>query len=221
MAAGTHMYMQAWRGQFSIVMVGVILVSLYGFFLLVQNALERHIEERAGNAPVTPTEREAKKEAKEEREESEGTQQASKDIVRSNVETLTFQTYDGAEVSFGELADLPLVVVMWASWCDICTQELQTLARIQEEYAGEVVVVAVNRREEEQSARQFTDRIGVTGKIKLWIDQDDALYQRIGGTSMPETLFFAADGTLAAHRHGPLNGETIENIVESLVASPK
>lgn len=131
------------------------------------------------------------------------------DLDRLSVHTLV--NYDGAEVSLASFKGKPLIVNTWAVWCPFCRAELPDFAALQEELGEEATVIAIDRAEQVSKVRGFTDELGVTDRLTFLIDPSDNFYRDIGGFSMPETLFFDADGTIVFHKRGPLTLEEMRS----------
>ena len=78
--------------------------------------------------------------------------------------------------------------------------DFETLAK---EYADQdVVVIAINRKEPMERAKAFLKSVGDFEAIKFAVDLTDAYYTSIGGFSMPETVFYDAEGNTVFHKRG-------------------
>jgi thiol-disulfide isomerase/thioredoxin len=130
---------------------------------------------------------------------------------------LSFKDYEGNDVSFSDFAGKALVVNSWATWCPFCRNELPDLAQIQEEFAGQVVVVAVDRAESLSRVKEHSDALGVTGRIMLFLDPSDSFYKTIGGFSMPETLFVDKEGVIQDHVRGLMNLKEMREHTQKIV----
>lgn len=124
------------------------------------------------------------------------------------------QNYSGEEISFESFKGMPLVINSWAAWCPFCVDELPAFAKLQEEFKDKIVVIAINRGEPLARAKEFSDKVGVTGKIILLLDPKDSFYKSIGGFSMPETIFVDKDGFIKDHKRGPMEFEEMRRRVE-------
>lgn len=120
---------------------------------------------------------------------------------------LTFRDYEGKEVALSDFRGRPMVVNSWAAWCPFCVDELVDFTRLQEEFGDKITVVAIDRAEPLATARGFSDKAGVTGKIVLLLDPADSFYSSIGGFSMPETIFVDENGLIKDHKRGPMTLE--------------
>ncbi|OHA00995.1 MAG: hypothetical protein A3C07_05205 [Candidatus Sungbacteria bacterium RIFCSPHIGHO2_02_FULL_47_11] len=125
--------------------------------------------------------------------------------------------YGGREVSSAEFKGKPLVINSWAAWCPFCVQELPDFAVLQEEFGDKIAVIAVDRAEPLATAKEFSDRRGVTGRIILLLDPEDSFYQSVGGFSMPETIFVDRDGFIRDHKRGPMDLIEMRRRVEKIL----
>ena len=99
---------------------------------------------------------------------------------------LTFVDYDGNTVALADFSGKPLVINSWASWCPFCVKELPDFVLLQKKFP-EMVVIAVDRRESLNTAKSYTDDIGITDDLVFLLDNSDSFYRSIGGFTMPET----------------------------------
>lgn len=125
--------------------------------------------------------------------------------------------YDGAERSLADFKGKLLVINSWAAWCPFCVQELPDFAALQEEFGDKIVVIAIDRAEPLATAKEFSDRRGVTDRIILLLDPEDLFYQSIGGFSMPETVFVDRDGSIRDHKRGPMDLEEMRRRAEKIL----
>lgn len=75
---------------------------------------------------------------------------------------LTFSDYEGNEVTLHDFIGTPLVVNTWASWCPFCLHEMPDFAEAQKEFGDKVTIILINRAESLNTAKTYTDDLGVT-----------------------------------------------------------
>ncbi len=129
---------------------------------------------------------------------------------------LTLKRYDGSDVQLSAFEDSVLVVYLFASWCPYCGDEMRALARLKDQYADAVTILAVNRAEPLIDAKAFTDALNLTG-IEYLLDPEDALYKKIGGYAMPETVFITDRGEVLYHQRGPIQVTELETKLRELI----
>lgn len=129
---------------------------------------------------------------------------------------LSFQDYSGKTLKLSDFRGRPLVINSWAAWCPFCVKELPDFVRAQEEFGDKVMIIAIDRAESLETAKEFSDRMGVTGRITIWLDAGDSFYTSIGGFSMPETIFVNAEGMIVDHKRGPMTVEEMRSRIKKL-----
>lgn len=128
--------------------------------------------------------------------------------------------YEGKVVALSDFKGQKGVFLnFWASWCPFCVEEMPLMAEVQERHPGQYETIAVNRGESLAAAREFSDKVGVTGRMTLLLDREDGLYQRYGGFAMPYSLFIDKDGVIRDVKLGPLTEEELERKVEKIISN--
>lgn len=138
-------------------------------------------------------------------------------VSGEQVPNFSLTDYEGKTVNTADFSGKPLVVNSWAVWCPFCVKELADFATVQKEFGDRVVIIAIDRAESRDVAKEFTDKLGLGNNLVLLLDPSDSFYQAIGGFSMPETLFMKADGTIHFHKRGPMAVEEMRQRVSELV----
>lgn len=133
------------------------------------------------------------------------------------VAEFTFEDYQGNQVSIADFLGTPMVLNSWAAWCPFCREELPDFATVQKEFGDQVVIIAIDRAESLETAKKYTDQLGVTDDLIFLLDPKDEFYKAIGGFSMPETIFVDKDGNIRQHRRGPMDVSEIRQRVSNLI----
>jgi len=136
---------------------------------------------------------------------------------RKPVPDFTLLEMGGDAVSLKDHLGTPLVINSWASWCPFCIDELPDLVKIQKEFKNDIIVIAVNRSETLQRAREYTDENNITDDLIYLLDARDTFYKSIGGFSMPETLFVDRQGKIQFHKRGVMKIDEIRSRVNNLL----
>lgn len=129
------------------------------------------------------------------------------------------QDYNGKTVRFADFAGKPVVINSWAAWCPFCRKELVAFAAAQKEFGERVVIIAIDRAESRETAKKYTDELGVTHDLIFLLDPSDSFYRSIGGFSMPETIFVDADGFIREHKRGTMEIHEIRQKIQKLFSS--
>ncbi len=138
-------------------------------------------------------------------------------LLKESVES-PYSTLEGVPFSFAPYKGKVRVVNVWASWSPQTAAELPILEAAAVKYANRgVVAIAVNRKESRDRAQAYLATQPTYTHITYVIDETDAFYASVGGYAMPETIIFAADGSVAWHYRGVLTGAALTEQLERVL----
>ena len=123
----------------------------------------------------------------------------SKALVGQQVQTPTFLTSSGNEVSFPSLEGKPTVAYFFASWCAPCYSSLKNLQAVQSGHPQSVNVVAISLDDDWDELNTMLEKTGYTGTVWKSEADSDVLIQKMFGNyagSIPYTIKISADGVL-------------------------
>lgn len=104
-------------------------------------------------------------------------------------------TGDGGSLSLASLRGRPVVLNLWASWCDPCKEEAPILESLWTRYAPKgVVVLGVNTQDISTDAKAFIARYGLT--FPSVRDGSDGTQRKFGTAQLPETFVIDPDGRM-------------------------
>jgi peroxiredoxin len=128
------------------------------------------------------------------------------------------QSIDGGTLRLSDLRGRPVVLNFWATWCGPCRTEIPEFQAVYEQLeATGVVVVAVNVQESSAKVRAWTAQFGVSFPVVL--DTNGSVTREyLGRSTLPTTVFIAADGTVASIAHGQLDRRGILDELTTLLA---
>jgi cytochrome c biogenesis protein CcmG/thiol:disulfide interchange protein DsbE len=105
----------------------------------------------------------------------------------------------GPEVHSTKLGGRPVLLNLWASWCDPCKQEMPSLQAAYNRYSSQLSFLGVDTKDSTASANDFLAAISV--HYPQVVDSDGNLLHRVGGAGLPVTLVLNAAGkTVYSHR---------------------
>lgn len=124
---------------------------------------------------------------------------------------------DGKPVRLSELRGRPLLLNFWATWCAPCRQEMPLLQKAAERHAEQgLVVVGVDVGEEAEAVRNYIEALGVGFPILLDSTQDVSDLYRVYG--LPTSFFIDPQGVIDFRLIGPLDAQSLERRLESIIA---
>ncbi|MEV5556905.1 TlpA disulfide reductase family protein [Nonomuraea wenchangensis] len=128
---------------------------------------------------------------------------------------LSGHTLDGRPFTLAGLRGSPVLVTVWASWCDPCRQEFPLLVAAARDLRG-VRVIGVDLRDAAGAARAFLTETGATSFPHL-SDPDGRLALELGARGVPETFLLDRDGFVVDRLIGTLTPGWIEAHVPPLL----
>lgn len=125
-------------------------------------------------------------------------------VVFHSLPDITFQHTNNSTVSVSSLRGRSVILDIWASWCQLCAAHISSLAALKKEFGDKLMIIEVNRGESLEIVKKYLEQHSTDSGLLFVLDANDALYQEIGGFSMPETLFLDKEGRIADHVRGPI-----------------
>lgn len=126
----------------------------------------------------------------------------------------TLQTVDGKPVSLSDLRGKNVLINFWATWCGPCRLEMPLLQAAQDNFAGRLVVVAVNNDEPPDKVQAFIDELGLHLTVLLDPGTKIAELYRVRG--YPTSLFLDPQGIIRYQHIGVLNKSTLDGYLTDL-----
>jgi cytochrome c biogenesis protein CcmG/thiol:disulfide interchange protein DsbE len=111
----------------------------------------------------------------------------------------------GASAFKARLAQLrgyPVVVNLWASWCEPCQSEFPVYQRVSVALGRRVAFLGIDGKDQNAAARSFLHRFPVS--YPSYTDPQGAIESAIQTASyFPQTLYFNRRGTMVYDKAGP------------------
>lgn len=123
----------------------------------------------------------------------------------------------GGRVALADYAGQPVVLNLWASWCNPCREEFPLLGDARERHADDgLEVIGVSYRDIAGDGRAFA--ADQDARWPLARDPDGRLAEAYGVRAIPQTFFIARDGTIASRVFGITSAEDLETEIAEIVA---
>jgi cytochrome c biogenesis protein CcmG/thiol:disulfide interchange protein DsbE len=100
------------------------------------------------------------------------------------------------------LRGYPVVVNLWASWCEPCQSEFPVYQRVAVAYGKRVAFIGIDGKDADGAASAFLHRFPVT--YPSYADPNGRIAAAINAiTYFPQTLYFSPSGTMVFDKAGP------------------
>jgi cytochrome c biogenesis protein CcmG, thiol:disulfide interchange protein DsbE len=114
-----------------------------------------------------------------------------------------------------DLHGTPVVVNLWASWCEPCEREMPMLSSAARRHRS-VQFVGVDSLDARASAESFIDDYDVP--FPSLFDPDGSIRTELGSLGLPVTVFYDAEGTRVAQIDGELTREALDEHLAEIEA---
>ncbi len=122
-------------------------------------------------------------------------------------------TVDGSTMRLADLENQPLILNFWATWCDPCRDELQTLDAIKGE---DLIVLPIAVRQPSEEVTAFAADLELD--LPLLLDANGQVGESYQVRGLPTSLFVDRQGVVVARHVGPLDQETLHSYLDLLIA---
>ena len=137
------------------------------------------------------------------------------------VPNFTLRQPDGQVVALSDYRGKIVLLNFWATWCAPCIEEMPSLNRLAERYAGKgLEIVAVSVDEDPAAYQDFLSKNQIS--FLTLRDPSRNTSERYGTFKLPESYLISRDGRLLQKIIGAADWTSSEMIsyVESLLAAP-
>jgi cytochrome c biogenesis protein CcmG, thiol:disulfide interchange protein DsbE len=123
------------------------------------------------------------------------------------VDELPAMTPEGFEALLGQLQGTPVVVNVWAAWCEPCKAETPKLVEAADANP-DVQFLGVDTMDSREDAEKFIADHGVP--YPSIFDPDGSILRALDGIGPPITVFYHADGSVEGTVPGELSQEALD-----------
>ena len=124
---------------------------------------------------------------------------------------------EGGVINYpADLKGKVVAIRFWADWCPFCEGEMTQLEPVYVKYKEQgVVILAVNVRQDRETAQRFIDKLNISYNTLLDVEGDVA--RGYGVMGLPTTFFVTRDGRLKSRILGESTPETFEQIIREML----
>lgn len=128
--------------------------------------------------------------------------------------------FDENQIFSSSIADKPMVINFWASWCVPCIEEARTLQSAWDSYRDEgVIFIGINIQDSPKTAGAFISANGID--YPNGFDDDGIITIEYGVIGMPTTFFVNYEGIVESKWVGSIPDFVLDSWVKDLVDGTK
>lgn len=135
---------------------------------------------------------------------------------------VTLQTLDGSYINTADMRGKIIIFNVWATWCPPCMAELPDFNQVAEEYADDVVIVAVHTYDSGlANMPSYVESNFPDTKIIFAYDNasNEAYYSAGGIGYVPQTAIIDQNGIIHYSDSGKLSYDALTSWIKNLVVS--
>lgn len=135
-------------------------------------------------------------------------------IVGTQAPDFVLQNISGQKVHLSDYNDKIVAVNFWATWCGPCVFEMPLLQELQDQYAPNLTVLAINNQESADAVVPFIEQLGVSYEVLL--DSDGSVHNKYMAFYMPTTVFIDQEGIIRSRHIGIISEEAFIGYMNEL-----
>ncbi|MFB5661562.1 TlpA family protein disulfide reductase [Alteribacillus sp. HJP-4] len=126
-------------------------------------------------------------------------------------------SYQGEKLSLSSFEEDVVILNMWASWCEPCTEEIPALIDIHENYQSEgLTLVTLNMNSYERTredGENFVKELDMTRTPAL-IDEDGSIAEVYNIQALPTTYIIDRNGIIVEKISGEVSFAQLDQIIQ-------
>lgn len=133
-----------------------------------------------------------------------------------------FTTLTGERMDFKQWRGNPVLVIFWATTCPPCMRELPALIRLHHSYKSRGLKTVAISMPYDRPDRVVNTVRNFRIPFAVSLDPDGTLARDFGNIALtPTHILIAPDGRILVHQTGPLDLQTMQTRIESILQEEK
>jgi peroxiredoxin len=124
---------------------------------------------------------------------------------------------NGSAVRLSDYQGHPVLINYWATWCPPCREELPLIQKRYERFSPDLVVLAINAGEDQETVKNYIDKNSFTFSVLL--DPDWKAEALFGIMAYPTSVFINDKGIILARYVGGMSVDTLDDYLRIIGVS--
>lgn len=131
--------------------------------------------------------------------------------VGSYLRDATLNGFSGNSKKFSAFRGKPLVINVWASWCNPCREEMDSLERLSRRFGGKQFnIIGISTDDDVDAALGFIKETKIT--FTNYLDHHVILENMLGANTIPLTILVDAQGRVVKKIRGSKDWDSPESL---------
>lgn len=139
-----------------------------------------------------------------------------------NIPNFKLESINGDKINFYDLLKTgPVYINFWALWCVPCRAELKALQSLYDTNKNKGInIIAINIDLPRSSSKVKSFISAQKYSFPVFLDQNQEIFQKLNGRSLPYSLLIDADGKIVKVRNSYLPGDEkeISKDIEAIIS---
>ena len=129
----------------------------------------------------------------------------------------TLKDMDGADVKLASFKGKVILLNFWATWCGPCKAEIPSLVELQQQYAGDLVILGFSVDDTVEKMRPYADQYKINYPLLVGNGRED-VQEAFGPLfGIPVSVIIGRDGTIAKKHSGIATKSQFEREIKALL----
>lgn len=137
-------------------------------------------------------------------------------LTGSRAANFTLKTLEGEPVALDETRGKVVVLDFWATWCPPCREELPSVEKLRQEFAGQVQFFGVND-EDSGTVKDFLRKHAY--ELPVLMDGRRQVHRQYGVSAIPTMLIIDRQGVIREHFVGSRSETKLRQAIQAAVAA--
>ena len=116
-------------------------------------------------------------------------------LIGKRAPDLDLTMLDGSQTKLSQLEGKTVILDFWATWCGPCIAALPQVMEVAADHNDDVVLIAVNQREDEDTIETFLATHG-WDELSVALDEDGNAGRQFGVSAIPHTVIIDPNGVI-------------------------
>jgi thiol-disulfide isomerase/thioredoxin len=124
---------------------------------------------------------------------------------------------NGADVKLASFKGKVILLNFWATWCGPCKAEIPSLVELQQQYAGDLVILGFSVDDTVEKMRPYADQYKINYPLLVGNGRED-IQEAFGPLfGIPVSVIIGRDGTIAKKHSGIATKSQFEREIKALL----
>ena len=141
-------------------------------------------------------------------------------MAQSTGNVVGFQDSGGKTLFLHDFKGKPVIINLWATWCEPCIAEMPSLAKLQEEYAAKGLTVLALSEDDTIDYPGAFYKAKKISSLPTYFDKGHAVWTALQARGVPTTILVTRGGDMVTRIEGPVDWTSpqVKAMIDQLIS---